>query len=127
MWGAFSTRQEPALARRRLPQASPLSQETPPAHTGTPARPLDLPSGTSPMAEEPVPLSEPLPFPVVGAGASAGGLEAFTQLLRTLPVDTGMAFVLVQHLDPTHTSLLTDILSRATKMPVQEVAADTRV
>src|SRR5262249_29889102 len=60
-------------------------------------------------------------FAVVGAGASAGGLEAFTQMLHALPVDTGMAFVLVQHLDPTHVSMLTEILSRATAMPVSEV------
>src|SRR2546427_12753904 len=44
-------------------------------------------------------------IPVVGIGASAGGLEAFRQLLKHLPVDTGMAFVLVQHLDPTHESI----------------------
>ena len=62
-----------------------------------------------------------LPFPVVGIGASAGGLEAFTQLLRALPVDTGMAFVLVQHLAPTRASMLAEILARATKMPVMEV------
>ena len=58
---------------------------------------------------------------VVGIGASAGGLEAFTQLLRALPVDTGMAFVLVQHLSPNHVSALAEILSRATKMPVAAV------
>jgi two-component system, chemotaxis family, CheB/CheR fusion protein len=60
-------------------------------------------------------------FPIVGVGASAGGLEAFTQLLRALPPDTGMAFVLVQHLAPTHPSALAEILARATKMPVAEV------
>jgi two-component system, chemotaxis family, CheB/CheR fusion protein len=60
-------------------------------------------------------------FPVVGVGASAGGLDAFTQLLSTLPADTGMAFVLVQHLSPSHPSALAEILSRATKMPVVEV------
>lgn len=60
-------------------------------------------------------------FPVVGIGASAGGLEAFTQVLEFLPADTGMAFVLVQHLAPTHESMLTELLSRATKMPVAEV------
>ena len=43
-------------------------------------------------------------FPIVGIGASAGGLEAFTQLLKALPLDTGMGFVLVQHLDPDHES-----------------------
>ncbi len=60
-------------------------------------------------------------FPVVGIGASAGGLEAFRQLLKHLPVDTGMAFVLVQHLDPTHESILTELLSRCTRMAVSEV------
>jgi two-component system CheB/CheR fusion protein len=57
-------------------------------------------------------------FPVVGVGASAGGLEAFTQLLSCLPSDTGMAFVLIQHLDPNHESLLVQALSRATTMRV---------
>lgn len=60
-------------------------------------------------------------FPIVGVGASAGGLEAFTQLLQALPTDTGMAFVLVQHLAPTYPSALAEILSRATTMPVTEV------
>src|SRR5262249_38181198 len=62
-----------------------------------------------------------LPFPVVGIGASAGGLEAFTLILRALPRDTGVAFVLVQHLEPTHASMLTEILSRSTRMPVTEI------
>lgn len=61
-------------------------------------------------------------FPIVGIGASAGGLEAFSQLLAHLPDNTGMAFVLVQHLDPKHESKLTDLLSKTTRMPVQEVA-----
>jgi two-component system CheB/CheR fusion protein len=60
-------------------------------------------------------------FPIVGIGASAGGLEAFTQLLTHLPIDTDMAFVLVQHLDPNHKSLLEQILSRATRMQVHQV------
>ena len=66
-------------------------------------------------------------FPIVGIGASAGGLEAFTSLLKHLPNDTGMAFVLVQHLDPTHASALTEILSRATAMPVTEVRDGMRI
>jgi two-component system CheB/CheR fusion protein len=57
----------------------------------------------------------------VGIGASAGGLEAFTGLLGALPTDTGMAFVLVQHLEPKHKSVLTALLARATSMPVAEV------
>src|SRR6266496_3532658 len=68
-----------------------------------------------------------LPFPVVCIGASAGGLEAFTQLLSALPTDTGMAFVLVSHLSPSHTSHLAEILSRATRMPVTEVKDEPRV
>jgi two-component system CheB/CheR fusion protein len=61
-------------------------------------------------------------FPIVGIGASAGGLEAFTELLKALPVDTGMGFVLVQHLDPDRASELTHILARTTAMRVQEAA-----
>jgi PAS domain S-box-containing protein len=60
------------------------------------------------------------PFPVVGVGASAGGLEAFTQLLSALPDDTGMGFVLVQHLDPKHQSSLSELLAKVTPMPVVE-------
>src|SRR5947199_171801 len=56
-------------------------------------------------------------FPIVGIGASAGGLEAFRELLENLPTDTGMAFVLVSHLDPTHKSILTELLARRTKLP----------
>ena len=55
-------------------------------------------------------------FPIVGVGASAGGLDAFTQLLKHLPTDTGMGFVLIQHLDPTHASFLRDALAKATTM-----------
>jgi hypothetical protein len=59
--------------------------------------------------------------PVVGIGASAGGLEAFTRLLKHLPTTTGMAYVFVQHLDPTHASLLLSLLARVTTMPVREI------
>jgi two-component system CheB/CheR fusion protein len=66
-------------------------------------------------------------FPIVAVGASAGGYEAFSELLKGLPADTGMAFVFVQHLDPTHTSVLPEILSRVTKIPVEEVTDGLRV
>ncbi len=65
--------------------------------------------------------------PIVGIGASAGGLEAFTQLLKQLPLDTGFGFVLVQHLDPLHESALSQLLARATAMPVREVTNNLRV
>ena len=57
---------------------------------------------------------------VVGVGASAGGLEAFSALLESLPADTGMSFVFISHLDPEHESILTSLLSRTTPMPVLE-------
>ncbi len=66
-------------------------------------------------------------FPIVCAGASAGGLEALTTLLRTLPPETGMAFILVQHLGPTHASMLSEILARVTSMPVEEARDGMRV
>jgi two-component system CheB/CheR fusion protein len=67
------------------------------------------------------------PFLIVGIGASAGGLEAVSELLHHLPEKTGMAFVLVQHLDPTHGSVLGEILSRTTKIPVVEVTEGAAV
>ena len=63
---------------------------------------------------------QPPPFPIVAIGASAGGLEAFTELLEHLPADTGMGFVLIQHLDPVHPSELPRLLGRATRMPTQD-------
>lgn len=66
-------------------------------------------------------------FPIVGIGASAGGLEALEQFFRHAPIDSGMAFVLVQHLDPNHASLLTEILQRTTSMPVVEAQDQLQV
>ncbi len=66
-------------------------------------------------------------FPIVGIGASAGGLEAVTKLLEHLPSTTGMAFVLIQHLDPSHASQLSEILSRKSTMTVSEVRGKTVV
>ena len=66
-------------------------------------------------------------FPVVGIGASAGGLEAFNDLLHALAPDTGMALVLIQHMDPSHGSMLSEILSRATVLPVSEIRSGTRM
>ncbi|MEH1844020.1 MAG: chemotaxis protein CheB [Nostoc sp.] len=60
-------------------------------------------------------------FPIVGIAASAGGLEAFTELLKHLLADTGMAFVLIQHLNPNQKSQLSEILAKMTVMPVSEV------
>jgi two-component system CheB/CheR fusion protein len=84
-----------------------LKKETPPVKERTPRSAKTVRVQTSSC-------------PIVGVGASAGGLEAFTQLLEHLPATTGMAFVVVQHLDPEHESALTGILGRATSMPVLE-------
>jgi chemotaxis methyl-accepting protein methylase/signal transduction histidine kinase/chemotaxis response regulator CheB len=99
--------------RPRKPSRSPVAKrvaatgEITSPHPGP--SPADTPAGSS--------VSD-TSFPIVGVGASAGGLEAFTQLLKHLPSDSGMAFVLIQHLDPTHTSYLREALSGATEMPV---------
>jgi two-component system, chemotaxis family, CheB/CheR fusion protein len=84
-------------------------------------------AGSTATIEERAALPRQASFPIVGIGASAGGLEAFRQLLRALPTDTGMAYVLVQHLDPRHESILAELLSQTTKMPVSEVKGDIRV
>ena len=66
-------------------------------------------------------------FPIVGIGASAGGLEAFESFFKACPPDTGMAFVLAPHLSPDHHSLLTEILQRCTAMPVGQAVDQNRV
>ncbi|MGH8624912.1 MAG: chemotaxis protein CheB, partial [Gammaproteobacteria bacterium] len=82
---------------------------------------------SKPVQGESAEPSKSSSFPIVGVGASAGGLVAFTELLKQLPLDTGMGFVLVQHLDPQHESALTQLLARATLLPVREVTNNQRV
>ena len=67
------------------------------------------------------------PCPVVGIGASAGGLEAFRAFLSAAPIDSGLAFVLVQHLAPDHRSILAELLQSVTAMPVHEIEGDVAV
>jgi two-component system, chemotaxis family, CheB/CheR fusion protein len=71
----------------------------------------------------PVTLAERavLPFPVVGIGASAGGLEALEDFFSNTPPDSGMAYIVVQHLSPEHQSLMAEILARHTAMPVSQI------
>lgn len=66
-------------------------------------------------------------FPIVGIGASAGGLEALEQFLKQVPNDSGMAFAIVQHLDPTHKGIMPELLQRATGMKVIQVKDHTPV
>jgi len=63
-------------------------------------------------------------FPVVGIGASAGGLKAITQFLKAVPAHSGIAYVFVQHLSPDHESLLPDILQKVSKIPVHQITDD---
>src|SRR4029450_10382252 len=96
------------------------ASELKPKKRSTSSRPM-----SARQAQEPG--DAPNHFPVVGIGASAGGLEAFTELLKNLPLDTGMGCGRGQHLDPQHESALADLLSRATSMPVREVTNNLRV
>src|SRR5437016_2627028 len=66
-------------------------------------------------------------FPIVGIGASAGGLEAFSKLLHALPLNPGLALVFVPHLDPTHESAMVELLARTTPLPVIQAAEGARV
>ena len=70
---------------------------------------------------------KPQYFPVVAIGASAGGIEAITQLLESLPADTGMSYVYIQHMSPDHESKLTEVLARVTSLPVLEATDKLRV
>ena len=87
------------------------------------------------MKKKPTPASRPKPpaapagtaFPIVGIGASAGGLEALEQFLARVPPGSGMAFVIVQHLDPTHKGIMPELLQRATGMKVIQVKDRTTV
>jgi two-component system CheB/CheR fusion protein len=66
-------------------------------------------------------------FTIVGIGASAGGLEAFSELIARIPVGTGMAYVFVQHLNPRHGSLLVEILSKRAGSPVEEAREEVKI
>ncbi len=66
-------------------------------------------------------------FPIIGIGASAGGLEALELFLKNLPPAPGMAFVIVQHLDPTHKGIMAELLQRATPMPVSQITDNLKV
>jgi two-component system CheB/CheR fusion protein len=106
------------MTRRRKPEA--LDAQA--AQTRARRKPA-LPD---PPAAKP-PASAGRGFPIVGIGASAGGLEALESFLRHLPDKSGLAFVVVQHLDPTHKGMLVELLARATPMKVLQVKDRLRV
>src|SRR5260221_36699 len=95
----------------------------PPARFQAPALPDARTDGEGEVERQP----QPAPLTIVGVGASAGGYEAFTQLLVRLPKNTGMAFVLVQHLDPKHESKLSELLARSSPLPLSEIRNGMKV
>src|SRR5579872_728169 len=95
------------------PAAKPAGPPQKPAASGD-GRPL------SALADEVAEESRAAGMPVVGLGASAGGLDAFKKFFSSMPGDSGMAFVVVPHLDPTHESLMVELLKKYTHMPVVE-------
>jgi two-component system, chemotaxis family, CheB/CheR fusion protein len=81
-----------------------------------------------PKRQHTIPAGDkPATFPIVAIGASAGGLEAFSNLLRSLPPEPGLALVFIPHLDPTHESAMVELLSRTTRLPVLQAAEGMRV
>ncbi len=66
-------------------------------------------------------MSSAVDFPIIGIGASAGGIDAFHKFFNSMPANSGMAFVMVLHLPADRKSMLTEILARWTSMPVIEV------
>ena len=98
-------------------------QEPPPLADTERGTPVEHPVATEPAAAEELGIGSKAGFPIVGIGASAGGLAAFEAFFSGMPTDhnSGMAFVLVQHLAPDHKSILTDLVKRYTQMQVFEV------
>jgi two-component system CheB/CheR fusion protein len=101
----------------------PTSQKKPGAR-----KKVVAPEGTTPEEKEfSTPTGVRVTFPIAAIGASAGGLEAFSNLLRALPSDPGLALVFIPHLDPTHESAMVELLARTTPLRVQQAAEDMPV
>ena len=110
-------------AKKKTTNRAKASKETEPAQQPVMAPEQPEQSPTTPAAADPV-ESKPgrAGPPVAGIGASAGGLDAFKKFFAAMPADSGVAFVLIPHLDPKHESLMVELLARCSKMPVVEAA-----
>ena len=119
------------VGQKPLSEIDPVAGDTQEGGMETPGQGPDSATVSVPVALNPADeAQEHEPgFPIVGIGASAGGLAAFEAFFANMPADTesGMAFVLVQHLDPGHKSILTELVSRYTKMRVFEVVDGMQV
>src|SRR5208337_1436439 len=114
------------LSRRRneVTKKKPsMKQEPPSLENAEPGKPVKPPVEAESAAEADLGVRPKAEFPIVGIGASAGGLAAFEAFFSGMPAETdpGMAFVLVQHLAPDHKSILSDLVKRYTRMQVFEV------
>ncbi|MFN7997552.1 MAG: chemotaxis protein CheB [Bryobacteraceae bacterium] len=121
--------------RANPPSANPTAQdaasgqkdEPQEVHPPEPAPDADSKDHVAEPSSEAGNQAEPRSCLVVGIGASAGGLEAISEVLHELPEDLGAAVVLIQHLDPKHSSMLGELLARSTRMPVQQVIDGEKV
>lgn len=107
----------------RIPKGKKnLAQKAPPLQSSAIGQDTPIPQTARPKTHhKSLSNDSAQPFPVVAIGASAGGLEAVTEILKNLSPTTGMAFIYVQHLSPDHKSMLPELLSKLTAMKVQEI------
>ncbi|HMK48978.1 MAG TPA: chemotaxis protein CheB, partial [Thermodesulfovibrionales bacterium] len=103
-------KETPKKPQRPLQKKTALIQEPRPVKSAKSIRQTNAKEAASRIEKD--------SFYIVGIGASAGGLEAFEQFFRNMPAESGMAFVLIPHLDPTHKSIMTDLLQRYTNMKI---------
>jgi two-component system CheB/CheR fusion protein len=104
------------MANKKTPSRKTTGRKAPPSGRRTAVSAVAVAKNLSVQAPDVLPLT------IVGVGASAGGLEAFSQLLQALPKNPDMAFVLIQHLAPQHESALPNLLAGKTEMPVLQIS-----
>ena len=130
-----SEKQEGSTAKADRPSAkserSPEKSERAAAKSET-AKPERAPAKSETAKQEAAVITSPKPsdkpqLVVVGIGASAGGLESFKKFFDAMPSDSGLAFVLIQHLDPTHESMMVELLAKHTQMQVSQVTKETTI
>ncbi|MCC6532644.1 MAG: PAS domain-containing protein [Burkholderiales bacterium] len=117
--GGVANKPKPESASAKPTSAKPTSAKPASAKRARPLRPA--------IAKASAPAQRQTAFPIVGIGASAGGLEALEVFFRRVPQNSGMAFVVVQHLDPSHKGAMVELLQRCAHIPVSEAADGMRV
>src|ERR1700712_2087018 len=117
-----------AVGKTRNKNATATAIE-PVVHAGSSSGELVQDGNVGVQSSDPSPMAprSGLSFPVVGLGASAGGLAAVTRLLEAMPATPGMAFVVVKHLSPQHESSVAEILQRSTRMEVVRLSKPTAI